>query len=211
LTPTKRHHRSGKTRTTVAVTLLFVIATTVVGIAYASGDSHHAKRAKLTKVHLAVFSHPLAPRAHTASVASHLPSSAVLAAVEQQHELFVWRGAVAPAFATANNVNNVCFADVSPSGATSGCASPQTVETQGFVSVSESGNNAVSVVVLVPDGVSQLTVNDRGGRSRTVPITNNVGEIEDASVSSLSYTMPDGKLHTEVIPASATEPLKSEG
>jgi hypothetical protein len=134
-----------------------------------------------------------------------------LAAVQQQHEVFVWRGSVAPAFATADNTNNICIADVSPSGATSSCASPQTVESQGFVSVSEAARNAVSVVVMVPDGVSQMTIKDRNGATRTVPITNNVAEVEDPSVSSVSYIMPNGKDHMEAIPAAATEPLKSTG
>lgn len=164
------------------------------------------------KRNFAAFRDPLR-HAHTSAASSPvLPENAIVAAVVGGRELTLFVGApqqpqgvsLQPRQAASEEL---CISDRQSSGGGGGiaCSYVTTIEREGMV-LETAGLRSSSIAVLVPNGVSSATVIDSDGLSHELRVSNNVAEIEDASASSVSYTMPNGSLHQQPISGPGSSP-----
>jgi hypothetical protein len=173
----------------LAVVAMVTFCGLVVALgAYAS--SHRAGHKRLS-----VFSHPLKRRGHAAYTdARKLPPSAVLAKMFGNDEVYV-----------SEEAGITCLMVVEPTGSVSGCGKSATVQEVGMLLVS-AGPGPVRVGLLAPNGVTSMTLFDRGGSSQHIKVTNNVAETYDSNVESVQYELPNGSTRTEKIPYGVLHP-----
>ncbi len=153
---------------------------------------------------LAVFAHPLASR--HGPLAVKLPHGAVLAEVSGENRAYVSRQYVAQAYGNLTQGAYLCLTDVE-AGQLSGtvCAPSEKVELSGILAVHLS-HARVRIGMLLPNGVRSVSIVNRGGAERVVPVLNNVVEAEDRSPVAVQYELADGHVHRESIPASFIAP-----
>lgn len=206
---TKMTHYSGRAFRVFALFVGLGALAGVTGFAYAKSTSKHSSARPPVFSHpgarLAVFSHPLRQVSARVAARAHVPASAALAAASDHHDIYVWEGSLSP----GNAGNDLCIEDLTPTSSVgAGCGRIATVMRHGIVIVSESDTLGVNVIMLLPNGVTQVNVSNRDGASSTLNVSNNVADIEDANVASVSYELEDGTTITEAIPAFATEPAR---
>jgi hypothetical protein len=200
---------STKTLRVFALFLGMSVLAGVTGFAYAKSTSKHSSARHAVFRHrgarLEVFSHPLRRAPARVAAHGHVPVSAVLAAASGHHDIYVWEGSLSPGYTGSN----LCIEDLTPdSSVGAGCGRAATVVQHGIVVVSESDALGVNVNMLLPNGVTQVNISNRDGTGSTLSVSNNVAEIEDADIASVSYEMASGATITEVIPPAATEPAR---
>lgn len=156
----------------------------------AGGHGSHA--------YFSIFAHhPRLRLSHAAAAANpHLPPGAILASVSESNgvrtEVYAWQ--------KPNGDFCVLDLQVGKAGGAA-CSRPAAAKADGVeVSLGEVGGTTASVAVLLPDGVSTAVAGDRDGSTRSLRVTNNVGQITDPNLSSVSYKMPDGTRHTSGMP-----------
>ncbi len=189
----------GRTRSLterVSATVLVVaavVAGALVATALASGGGHRKAHHATRTTRIAVLVHHPKGLAHLAKASSPAPAGAILAAVVGNTEVY----------ALHNSGDEDCVIHLTAgAGGGSACGPSSKVEEEGEVGIgggpsTASGSLAtVRVSALVPNGVSSLTLTDRGGSSYEIPVTNNVAEHDDVNVTSVSYTLPGGRIHT---------------
>jgi hypothetical protein len=180
--------RSGRTAVVVlaAVGLVSVASGAIAGaFTHGTHATAHPYRSAF-----AVFSRH--SRARTAAVtgsATHIPANAALAgssrADGQINEIYAWE----------RSQGEYCLLDVEAVTARSVvCGSRTAAEEHGLLlaenSVEYLGTN---VVVLVPNGVRDVTFTEDDGAAHTVAVTNNFAAYASSGgVSSVRFTMPDG-------------------
>jgi hypothetical protein len=189
----------------VAVLVGACLLAGVANLAYASVTTTHAARKHAARKHadsmLAVFRHP--DRRVTAHVAARdfVPSSAVLAATDGDHELYVWEGG--PRSASVGD--ELCIGDGTQTNVFGvACGSIATVTHHGIVWISTS-KAGVNIDMLLPNGVGRVQIGNHDGTSSTLSVSNNVAELEDANIASVTYKLANGATIIETIPVSATE------
>jgi hypothetical protein len=178
-------------RRTLSVVAVAAIATAfgmVVALgAYASG--HHKHR-------LAVFSHPLTRRGHAKYAdARNLPAGSVLAEMFGTAEVYV-----------SEDPGTTCLMVIESTSEGGSCGRTDELLKEGMITVHVAFGGQVRVGVLMPNGVSNVTLTDHDGASHQLKVANNVAEMYDAKVASVRYTLPDGSTRTERIPAAAVSP-----
>jgi len=172
-----------------AATMVAVCGLVIALGAYASSHQTSHKR-------LAVFSHPLQRRGHSAYAgAKNLPPSAVLAEVFGNTEIYV-----------SEEGGLTCVIEIEAISGGSSCGKSAEMREQGSVNVSINESGRVRIGVLAPNGVSSVTLFDHGGAYHYVKVTNNIAEIYDPNVASVQFKTPDGPTHTTEIPYQALHP-----
>lgn len=108
--------------------------------------------------------------------------------------------------------DNLCIKDLTQgSSVAAGCGRAATVMQHGMVIVGESDALGVNVDMLLPNGVAKVNIGDRDGTVSTLNVSNNVADIEDSDIASVSYELASGAMIAEAIPAAATEPARRIG
>ena len=184
----------------------------VTGFAYAKSTSNHSSARPAAFSHpgarLAVFGHPHRRVSARVAARARVPVSAVLAANSGDHDIYVWEGSLS----SSDTGNGLCIEDLTQASSVgAGCGQAATVMQHGIVIVSESDALGVNVDMLLPNGVTQVNVSNHDGTTSTLKVNNNVADIEDAGIASVSYELASGATITEAIPASATEPARRIG
>lgn len=132
-----------------------------------------------------VFSHPLV-RAHVASFGGEQPRPGSVLAATPAHP-------AAAIYATRTG-GNVCVTKLSATGGGGSCGPIATVEETGLGVVKlPADGSPVGVTLLLPNGVTSITVTDTDGKTRQVPVTNNVVSVEETGLSSVNYALPSGQ------------------
>jgi hypothetical protein len=207
--------RSATSLRAIAVLVGACMLAAAADLAYASVTTTHAGRTHAGRKHagpmLAVFRHPdRRVTAHSAVVYAHFPSSAVLAATDGEHELYVWERSSPSAARTGSEL---CIGDATPmhtGGLAAACGSTATVMERGIVWVSAS-DLGVNIDMLLPNGVAQIQIGNRDGTAATLSVSNNVAELEDGDIASVSYKLASGATITETIPAAVATKLAAKG
>jgi len=154
-----------------------LICAAVVGALVAS--AHLASGARPPVSHFAVLSdHPVRVRAHVADAVG-APSGAVAAATVGLSSVYVWQ----------RPPEELCVVDIQE-GVQGGasCAAVSYATRAGLVVILEPIKGSTpSVAVLVPNGVSSVTVTDLDGVSHAVAVSNNVAVVEDAQAQTVHY------------------------
>jgi hypothetical protein len=192
--------------------VLVIAVAAIVGSALATGVFASSKP-PTPRWHLSVFAHATR-RAHSAdaTTAPKIPLAGVtgvsVAAVRGGDEILIGH---------RDNPALYCFWDRTASGGSDGCGRVADLEARGAVSLYEANENAnPHVLVLVPDGVSSVTIKDSDGSSHAVAVVSNIAVYEDtAKPASVSFTLPNGSAETTDIshwgtPASPTNSSRSE-
>jgi hypothetical protein len=118
----------------------------------------------------------------------------------------VSRQYVAQAYGNLTQGPYLCLTDVE-AGQLSGtvCGPSEKVELSGILAVHLS-RARVRIGMLLPNGVRSVSIVNRRGAERMVPVLNNVVEAEDRSPIAVQYELADGRVHRESIPASFIAP-----
>jgi hypothetical protein len=196
-----------------AVAVLVVVTSAVAGTllataALASNGNAHRSRGKTG---ISVFSHQPRGLARIAtSGALNPPPGAILAAVVGHNEVYAWH----------HSSSEDCVMNLHVGGAGGAvCGQGSKVEEQGTVGIFQEGEGATApnspatlrVVALVPNGVESVVFTDRDGSSQDVDVTNNVVELEDINIASVSYTLPSGASHTTNVGAIVDHSVRQPG
>jgi hypothetical protein len=153
---------------------------------------------------LAVFAHPLASR--HGPLAVKVPHGAVLADVSGKNRAYVSRQYVARVYGSLTQGAYLCLTDVEAGRlSVTVCGPSEKVELSGILAVHLS-HARVRIGMLLPNGVRSVSIVNRRGAERVVPVLDNVVEAEDQSPVAVQYELADGRIHRESIPASFIAP-----
>ncbi|MGP0100571.1 MAG: hypothetical protein ACLPUT_02985 [Solirubrobacteraceae bacterium] len=149
-----------------------------------------------SNAHFSILSHPRTGLAHIASASGlNPPPGAILGTVDGHSEIYAWQ----------RSSEEVCVVDLQASGQGGiGCDKPSVAEAHGVtVALMPVAGSTLSVATLVPNGVKSVVYSDHSGASRTATVSRNVVAVEDPSLASIHYTLPDGTTETVAVPSQA--------
>lgn len=177
----------GRAVAVLVVVAASIAATLLAAAAFASSGHGGKLRTVSKRTGISVFSHPPKRLARIAIAGALNPApGAILASVVGRNEVY----------ALHHSGGEDCVMTLHVGGTGGGaCSKAAQVEEEGAVGIFVEGSGATAalrVAALVPDGVEVVTFTDRDGTSREIAVTNNVVELEDDNISSVSYTVPDG-------------------
>jgi len=168
-------------------------ATTVLAVAYGAGSGSGAPGT----AEFAILSQSSPPTALSAVGGMLPPQGAVLAAQAGNSSVYV----------SQPSSSEVCVVTLETAGiGGAGCAHTQQADEQGVLltvrpASQETAGATVTTAVLVPDGVNVVGFTDANGSARSVAVGNNVATLTDATVSSVDFTLPDGRHDVQPVPA----------
>jgi hypothetical protein len=100
----------------------------------------------------------------------------------------------------------ICIRVLEGSTESAGCAHAEEVQNIGDLGVRGNGSGRVGIVLVLPNGVENVTLSDRGGGARRIRVANNVAEAYDSQIESVAYRLADGALHTISVPPEFLHP-----
>jgi hypothetical protein len=197
--------RSPVIKASILATVIIVGAVGLYWIAMPNSSSTSESLTAPQSTGLAVLSHS---GSHLLGQSHHgrgIQAKAILANIVGRNALYVSREPNMDPYHSLTQGEDACITDVDagvPTGTV--CASLSKIEERGLVTVNMVRDH-IRVEMLLPNGVYSATLTDRTGVTHTVPVINNVAEIEDNEPASVQYRLGDGMLVAEYIPRVFTE------